>query len=161
MRFEKLDEMLGEYAPFLLSLNDSEDNRLTLRIAPSYVGERREVSESEEPNDTIRRLLNCSRPLVSDEERVYEIVFDYYIIYQVGNESFCSGDPRDKFDGKFLRVYNCSYLLENLSRTTDAQILADGSYYPEKWTHYAVVTQNHIVDVISLSEPQVNISNGT
>lgn len=161
MRFEELDEILGEYAPFLRSLNDNENNCLTLRIAPSYVGESREVSESEEPNDALRHLLNGSRPLVPDEESVYEIVFDNYIIYQVGNESFCSGDPNDKYTGRFLRIYESSALLNRLGEFTDAQTLADGSYYPGKWTHYEVVTQNHIIDMISLCEPKVNISNGT
>lgn len=153
--------MLGEYAPFLRSLNDNEDNELTLRIAQSHIGECREVSESEEPNDALRHLLNGSRPIVPDEENVYEIVFDNYIIYQVGNESFCSGDPNDKYTGRYLRVYESSVLLNRLGEFSDAQTLEDGSFYPDKWTHYEVIAQNHIIDVISLEEPKVNILRGT
>lgn len=164
MTFEELDktlDALGGHAPFLLSLNDGEDNELTLRIAPSFVGEQREISESEEPNATLRRLLTESRPLLVNEESVYEIVFDRYIIYQVGNESYCSGSPNDKHTGNFLRIYESSALLNRLGEFTDAQVLEDGSRYPGKWTHYGIVTQNHIIDAVSLGEPRVNILRGT
>ncbi len=119
------------------------------------------MSESEEPNAALRRLLNESRPLLVNEERVYEIVFDRYIIYQVGNESYCSGSPNDKFSGRFLRIYESSALLNRLGEFTDAQVLEDGSHYPGKWTHYGIVTQNHIIDAVSLGEPKVNILRGT
>lgn len=164
MTFEELDktlDALGGHAPFLLSLNDGEDNELTMRIASSFVGEQREVSESDEPNTALRRLLTESRPLLVNEERVYEIVFDRYIIYQVSSESYCSGDPNGKFSGRFLRIYESSALLNRLGEFTDAQVLEDGSHYPGKWTHYGIVTQNHIIDIVSLDEPKVNISRGT
>ncbi len=161
MRFEELDEILGEYAPFLRSLNDNEDNELTLQIAPTRVDKRQEVSESGEPNDALRSLLNGSRPLLPNKQSVYEIVFDNYIIYQVGSESFCSGSPNEKYTGRYLRVYEKSALLNRLGEFSDAQTLADGSYYPGKWTHYEVVTQNHVTDVISVGKPIVNILLGT
>lgn len=161
MTFTELDKTLGGHAPFLLSLNDGEAGELTLRIAPSFVGEQREASESEEPNDALRRLLNESRPLLVSEEREYTITFENYIIYQVGNESYCSGSPNDKYSGRSLRIYESSALLNRLGEFTDAQLLEDGSPYPGKWTHYGIVTQNHIIDIISLSEPNVNISRGT
>lgn len=164
MTFEELDKTLdafGGHAPFLLSLNDGEDNELTLRIAPSLIGEQWEISESDEPNDALRRLLTESRPLLVSEGSVYEIAFDRYIIYQVGNESYCSGSPNDKYSGRFLRIYESSALLNRLREFTDAQVLEDGSHYPGKWTHYGIVTQNHIIDVVSLGEPNVNIFRGT
>lgn len=164
MTFEELDktlDALGGHAPFLLSLNDGEDNELTLRIAPSLIGEQREISESNEPNAALRCLLTESRPLFVNDESVYEMVFDRYIIYQVGNESFCSGDPNERWTGKFLRIYESSALLNRLGDFTDAQVLKDGSHYPGKWTHYGIVTQNHTIDVVSLGEPNVNIFRGT
>lgn len=163
MTFEQLDKKLeyALYAPFMLSLSEGADNELTVRIAPSYAGDPHETTEDEEPNPALRELLNKSRPLLPDEKRVYEITFENYIIYQVGNESYCSGDPNDRFSGKFLRIYESSALLNKLGELTDAQLLEDGSHYPGKWTHYGIVTQNHIIDVISLCKPCVNISRGT
>ena len=160
MRFEELDREL-EYAPFMLSLSDCTDNELTVRIAPARVGEQREITELDEPNAALRQILNRSRPLMPDEQRVYEITFDNYLIYQVGNESFCSGDPNSKYLGKFLRKYDSSPLLEHLGDFTDAQILEDGTYYPREWTHYQVITLNHIIDVVSLGEPTVNVISPT
>lgn len=161
MTFEELDNTFGEYAPFMLSLSDTEDNELTVRLAASAVGEQRELSENDEPNPALRGLLNRSRPLLPETEREYTITFGRYIIYQVGNESFCSGDPNERFRGRFLRVYESSFLLGNISRITDAQVLEDGSYYPAKWSHYKIITLNHIIDVISVGEPVVNIFCGT
>lgn len=158
MTFEELDKELeySPYAPFIVSLSEGKDNELTVKIAPSYVGESREVTEEEVPNSQLRGILNDSRPIMLDTQRVYEITFDRYIIYQVGNESFCSGNPNDEFSGSFLRVYTRSFLLDNLSLITDAQVFDDGSFYPAKWTHYQIITLNHIVDVISLGNPNVN-----
>lgn len=163
MTIQELDKILErtalrDSAPFMLSLSESADNELTVKIAPSYAGEQREIAELDEPNRQLRELLNSSKPLLPDLERVYEIVFDNYIIYQVGNESYCSGDPSDRYSGKFLRICEKSALLERLGEFSDAQMLNDGSYYPGKWSHYRIVAQNHIIDVIAVNEPRVNIS---
>ena len=160
MKFEELDRGL-EYAPFMLSLSDCTDNELTVRIAEAYAGEPCELTELDEPNAALRGILNRSRPLMPDEQRVYEITFDNYLIYQVGNESFCSGDPNSKYSGKFLRKYERSALLEHLGDFTDAQILEDGTHYPKEWTHYQIITLNHIIDVASLGEPTVNVISPT
>ncbi len=158
MTFEELDrEFSSGFAPFMLSLSEGEDNELSVTISPSEIGERGELSENE-PNPAIRELLNNSRPILPNESKVYTITFEGYILYQVGNESFCSGNPHDRYTGKFLRVYEGSALLEHLGELSDAQILADGTYYPAKWAHYEIVTQNHIISVISPKEPSMNIS---
>lgn len=160
MTFEELDtELSSGFAPFMISLSEGEDNELSVTISPSEVGENREFSEDEEPNPAIRELMNKSRPILVNERRRYTITFEGYILYQVGNESYCSGNPRDRFMGKFLRVYESSALLERVGDFSDAQILADGTFYPAKWSHYEIVTQNHLISVISFKEPSVNISN--
>ena len=161
MTFEELDKQLGDHAPFVLSLSEGEDNELTVKLAASQVGEPFAVSEDEEPNPALRELLNSSRPILPDEERAYAITFRDYIIYQVGNESYCSGDPRDRYSGRFLRVCESSALLKRLGEFSDAQISDDGTFYPGKWTHYRIAAQNHIIDVISVRDPIVNISIST
>lgn len=166
MTFEELDKEFVRtspdgLAPFMLSLSDGEDNELTVTIAPSYAGEKRRFSEREEPNSKLRALLNNSRPILPDEKRVYTITFEGYIIYRVGNESYCSGSPNDKYTGRFLRVYEKSALLEHIEEFSDAQMLSDGTYYPGKWSHYEIVTQNHIIGVISHLKPNVNVLCGT
>lgn len=160
MTFQELDKKIsGGFAPFMIRLCEGEDNELSVTITPSEIGEQRGFSEDDEPNPAIRGLLNSSRPLLPNENEAYTITFESYILYQVGNESFCSGNPDDRFSGKFLRVYESSSLLERLGEFSDAQVLADGTYYPGKWAHYEIVTQNHIISAISYIEPSVKISN--
>lgn len=157
MTFEELDGILSQapYAPFMISLSESGDNELTIRLAPSFAGDIG-YSAAEEPNSQLRKILSDARPLLPDKKCGYEIVFDRYIIYQIRNESFFSGNSEDKFFGRFLRIYQKSFLLDNLSRMTDAQMLEDGRFYPAKWTHYGILTLNHIIDIISFSDPIVN-----
>lgn len=157
MTFEELDGILSQapYAPFITSLSESGDNELTIRLAPSFAGDIG-CGAAEEPNPQLHKILSDARPLLPDKKYDYEIIFDRYIIYQIRNESFFSGNPEDKFLGHFLRIYQKSFLLDNLSRITDAQILVDGGFYPAKWTHYGIVTLNHIIDIISFHTPYVN-----
>lgn len=160
MTFQELDKKIsGGFAPFMIKLSEGEDNELSVTIMPSEVGEKCEFSEDDEPNPVIRGLLNDSLPILPNENEAYTITFEGYILYQVGNESYCSGSPRDKFTGRFLRVYESSALLEYIGELSDAQILEDGTFYPAKWAHYEIVTQNHIISIISYIEPSVKISN--
>lgn len=160
MTFQELDKKIsGGFAPFMIKLSEGEDNELSVTITPSEIGEKREFSEDDEPNPAIRELLNSSLPILPNENEAYTITFEGYILYQVGNESYCSGSPRDKYTGRFLRVYESSALLEHIGELSDAQLLEDGTFYPDKWAHYEIVTQNHIISVISSNKPTVNISN--
>lgn len=158
MTFEELDKILenSQYAPFILSLSEAGDNELTVKLAASCIGECTEVTEENEPNTQLREILNRSKPLILDSRCIYEITFEGYIIYQICNESFYSGNPNDVFSGRFLRIYEKSFLLDNLSQMTDAQELDNGSYYPAKWAHYGIVALNHIIDVVSTNNPIVN-----
>ena len=49
--FEKLDLMLGDRAPFLVSLSDGLDNELRIIISPASIGE--VGSRNVEPADSI------------------------------------------------------------------------------------------------------------
>lgn len=157
MTFEELSKLNMDFAPFMLSLSEGEDNRLSVKIALSYAGKPCELTDLDEPHPVLRGIMNISRPILPDKKHTYEIVFEDYIIYQIGNESYCSGDPADKFTGKYFRIYESSALLRRLGDFSDAQALEDGSFYPGKWRHFGIVTQNHIIDVISASESVVKI----
>lgn len=71
------------------------------------------------------------------------------------NESFWSGDPNEVRHGRYLITFEKSKLLSHLEEITDAQKLDDGAFYPGKWTHYAIYTQDHVIDVISHCPPDV------
>ena len=158
-----LDLKLGKHAPFLLTLAEGMDNELRILIAGSEIGEFGEglddilsFSNDEELNKTLQNILRDSSPITPNEEHQYEIRFDRYIIYQVRNESFCSFDPDEFRVGKFLIVFEKSKLLEDLTSVTDVCKFEDGTYYPGKWKHYGIYTQNHIIDVVSHIPPAVS-----
>ena len=146
--------VLGDLAPFTLSINEGEDNMLSIVIAPCKRGKVGEGIEDEE-NEKVRRLLEKSAPLYCDEEDAYEIIFDLYIMYQVRNESYSSWDDYEIRRGKFLICFERSRLLDHLKDITDCQQLQDGTYYPGAWRHYGVYTENHIIDVITCNEPVI------
>ena len=73
--FEKLDLMLGDRAPFLVSLSDGLDNELRIIISPASIGE--VGSRNVEPADSILHgILSKCRPITPDQRDQYEIHFE-------------------------------------------------------------------------------------
>ena len=152
----------GKRAPFLLSLSDGLNEELRVIISGAILGESGEyppdLSDMDKQTaNAIHAVLKDTRPIIPDEGKQYEIVFADYIMYQIRNESYCSFDPDEIRHGNYLVTFEKSRLLSNLKNITDAQVLSDGTYYPGKWTHYGIYTQNHIIDVISHNAPMVSI----
>lgn len=161
LSFEKLDLILGEQAPFLMSLSDGSQGELRLVISAAEVGEAgRNIPEFEEIDQAVQqtlcRILSASRPIKAKEHCLFEICFCDYIIYQIRNESFCSYDPEEIRQGKYLIVFERSKLLSHLDEITDAKQLGNDSFYPGKWAHYGIYTQNHVIDVISHCPPMIS-----
>lgn len=150
LSFEALDPMLGEQAPFLVSLSDGLQQELNIVIAAAQLGK----TGCKMPCFT--EILSSARPIETDESCMFRIRFPNYIIYQIRNESYYSYDPEEVRHGRYLITFEKSRLLSRLSEITDAQQLGDGSFYPGKWTHYGIYTQNQITDVVSHCPPVVS-----
>lgn len=161
LSFEELDLMLGDHAPFLMSLSDGLQEELHVIIAAAEVGEAGGnipdfEGMDESTQQALHEILADTRPIEVNERQLFEICFRDYIIYQIRNESFWSGDPHEVRHGKYLITFEKSKLLSYLEEITDAQQLDDGSFYPGKWTHYGIYTQNHVIDIISHCPPDVS-----
>lgn len=161
LAFEKLDLLLGNHAPFLISLSDGLQEELHIVIAAAEVRvEGGNIPDFEEVNEATREVLQeilaDTQPIEINERRLFEICFHDYIIYQIRNESFSSFDPQEIRCGKYLITFEKSKLLSRLNEITDAQQLEDGSFYPDKWTHYGIYTQNHVIDVVSHCAPVIS-----
>lgn len=161
LSFEALDRMLGSHAPFLMSLSDGLQEELHIIIAAAEVGEAGSgIPNFEEADEATRQalheILTDTRPIEVNVHCLFEICFHDYIIYQIRNESFGSGDPHEVRHGRYLITLEKSRLLSHLEEITDAQQLDDGSFYPGKWKHYGVYTQNHVIDIISHCPPVVS-----
>ena len=155
LTFESLDrELNNAHGLFLTELNANQDNELRISFSP---GKEADGTVNHKVVEVYEKLLESCVAIVPDEDCLYEIMFDDYIIYQIRNESFSSYDPDEIKHGHNLIKFEKSKLLDYLRVSTDAQQLGSGEYYPGKWEHYGIYTQNHIIDVISLCHPKVRI----
>ncbi len=139
--------------PFLLELHDNPDNELSLRIALPAIGEPLTENELASYPVKVGDILKKSVPIEPDEKQIYQIVFPSYITYLMRNESYCSPDPYEIREGTHFMIYTKSRLLDSLPILTDCQTLSDGTLYPYPWKHYGIITNNHVIDVISGDEP--------
>lgn len=138
-------------APFLIRSEGGEDLCVSFIIAfPKY----EYVPESGVGNEKLDAVLANATAICPSEEQ-YEILFENYILYQVRNESYAAVDAVEVYKGSFLCIYEKSHLLDALPLLTDCQILESGIPYPGKWKHYAILCQNHIIDVITCKEPTI------
>ena len=87
---------------------------------------------------------------VTEESQTFELVWSRYVAYSVLNESFASVDDEELYEGTRFRVYVQSRFIDYVSRASFA--CAD---YPGPTQHYAVVCENHVVNVISTVQPTI------
>ena len=153
--FPQADVLLGDRTPFLSVLEESPGNELHIRINAAVVGEMKPEMLGVLDQSVASVVAKC-RP-IQPSSRVIDIRFENYIMYQVRNETFCQFESKSIRDGNYLATYEQSKLLEYLSAATDVQQGDDGSFYPAPWTHYAVFTQNQIIDIISHCEPVLTV----
>jgi len=123
-----------------------------LRIVIAEAGQK--ISLEEEPNGTLRKILNESKPIeVTDRSARYEIIFEDYIAYVVTNESYAGG-IEEKFEGRLARVYSESAFLNYIGQGTFAT-----TEYPGPFVHYGFCCLNQIIDVVSEEPPVVKLIN--
>ncbi len=82
--------------------------------------------------------------------RLFEIVWDNYVAYSVTNESFATPSESEEFSGRFARSYSKSHFLDYISHATFAS-----NEYPGALQHVGIVSEEHIIDVISTEPPRV------
>lgn len=153
--FPQADAILGDWAPFLSVLEESPDNELHIKIKAACVGNI-EPEITDGLDQPVASVVAKCRPILPSS-RVIDIRFENYIMYQVRNESYCHFDPKSARNGNYLATYEKSSLLEYLMIATDVQQGIDGDFYPAPWVHYAIFTQNQVIDIVSHCEPVVTI----
>jgi hypothetical protein len=97
------------------------------------------------------KVISGTRAIESDATcRAFELVWLSYVSYSVRNESFCTLDKEERWEGRLFCLYSKSHFLDYVAQATFAS--AD---YPGPLQHWGVNCLNHIVDVVSIAEPQV------
>ena len=142
----------GNMAPFLLSFEEGQDNAIRLIVALASKGEK-EADINDMGIPELGKLLKNSYPLYPSKEKIYELIFEQYLIHQTRNESLCCWDDYEISHGNFFIVFERSRLLDYMD-TLIEKGLAD-AYWPDGWKHYGICCQNHIIDIISPHAPTI------
>ena len=135
--------------PYILNINDNVDNVLKIIVSLPYSGEKGSEA-SNTGNKDLDEILKKAYPVLIDYNEIYEITFESYIMYQTRNESFAYLDENSKVLGEYFTIIkNSSYLKMVKSITFYYDMFGD------KYTHYGILSWNHVVDIISAEEPKI------
>ena len=136
-------------APFVLSIKDDPDNRLSIVIA---LPKNCPAADEDIADSRLKDILSHSTLVIEDTEQLYEIAFGSYVIYQCRNESYTSYDPTEVMKGKYLVIFERSHFLDYYE-----SVIFDKDTGNEKVCrkHYGVYGENHIIDVISNEPPTI------
>lgn len=135
--------------PYILNINDNIDNVLKIIVSLPYSGEKGSEA-SNTGNKYLDEILKKAYPVLIDYNEIYEITFESYIMYQTRNESFAYPDENSKVLGEYFTIIkNSSYLkmVKNITFYNDI--------FDDKYTHYGILSWNHVVDIISAEEPKI------
>lgn len=139
-------------APFLVKTIEEDENEVRFIIALPIQGEK-----GTDINDTgipiLNKLLVESISIYPDENNLYEILFEGYVFHMTRNESYTCCDDYEIRNGKYFIIFDKSRLLDYLPQLVEIGIVE--AYYPNKWKHYGIYCQNHIIDIIATEEPKV------
>jgi transposase-like protein len=132
---------------YLTEIGEPDINVLRIVIEEAKAsGETRDVKVDS------TKISDC-RPIISDETcQKYEIVFGSYVAYCVRNESYTVMDESEKFTGRLFNIYSKSHFLDYVRAATIAS-----EEYPGKFVHYGINCLDHIVDVVSVDEPEIRM----
>lgn len=159
--FGKSDTTEG-YAPFLLKTEETKDNCVRFVIALSHCNKKETKNDITE-NTAVNKLLETCNQLCPDNDEIYEITFDNYILHQTRNESFCSWDNYEIRKGKYFIEFTKSKLLDIIPQLIECELI--NVVFPQnKAKHYGIYCLDHIIDIISCYEPTIkklNPSGGT
>ena len=135
--------------PYILNINDNVDNVLKIIVSLPYSGEKGSEA-SNAGNKDLDEILKKAYPILINYNEIYEITFESYIMYQTRNESFAYPDENSNVLGEYFTIIkNSSYLkmVENITFYYDM--------FGDKYTHYGILSWNHVVDIISAEKPKI------
>ena len=135
--------------PYILNINDNVDNVLKIIVSLPYSGEKGSET-SNTGNKDLDEILKKAYPILIDYNEIYEITFESYIMYQTRNESFAYPDENSNVLGEYFTIIkNSSYLkmVKNITFYYDM--------FGDKYTHYGILSWNHVVDIISAEKPKI------
>ena len=137
------------YTIFVCEISEPEENVLRLVLQEA---EASSETVSRKIGGTVIENLHVVGP--TERSRTFELRWNQYIAYSVTNESFASPDDDSEVraSGRRFRTYSKSHFLDFVSRATIAN-----EQYPGPSTHFCVVSENHVINVVSAQMPEIQI----
>lgn len=141
----KYNDLMELKDVFFFGLTEPEVNVLRLYFSRSKINDTPEplIVGEKEFGDSYSINIDKNSPII-------QIDFHTYIAYSIRNESFTSWDDYEEFEGKIFRIYKKSRYLDFISVGTFAT-----EDFPGSFKHYGISCLDHIVDIVSISEPVV------
>ncbi len=138
---------------YLDEIGEPRDNELRLRIVEAKSGGA-PFPVDDEPDHVLREILRTASSIEHGPGcKIFELHWPNYIAYSIRNESFCTADAYEQFEGRLFVKYMRSHYLDFVTKAT----FADASH-PGPFVHYGIVCLNHIIDVVAVSPPTVKTS---
>jgi|ERR1035441_4218089 hypothetical protein len=131
---------------FLREIAEPKQNCLRLLIEEAFV-----LPQEVTVKFGNSEITGCHPIEPTERSRLFEIVWDNYVVYSVGNESYSTRDESEEFTGRRARLYAKSHFLDYIYRATLA-----GNEYPGPLQHIQLVCECHIIDVVSTKFLQVS-----
>jgi hypothetical protein len=136
------------YTVFLREISEPEEN--VLRLVLQEANANSETVSLKADGTTIENLRRIES---TERSRTFELRWNQYIAYSVRNESFALQDDSElHLSGRLMRLYSKSHFLDYVSRATLAN-----EQYPGPYTHVRILSENHVVDVISTQSPEIRL----
>jgi hypothetical protein len=89
----------------------------------------------------------------NENSRLFEIIWDHYIAYNVMNESYARADEYDVAkSGRLMKTYSRSHFLDYLALVSIAS-----EDHPGPFIHYGLICLNHVIDVACSDPPAINL----
>jgi hypothetical protein len=140
-----LDELNLCDCLFLEGLEEPRANELRLLLKEGR------ISRVAVPIEVTGQSLGEGYPVEFDDSCAsYELIWDFYVLYQITNESFGRQEACEEGTvGKRTTLLESSALLDYALRSTLAS-----NTYPGKLLHFRLVCSDHVIDVISTNAPE-------
>ncbi len=130
---------------FLTRIGEPKDNALVLGIQEGLLGPPEDL-------DILGVKLENTRPInVKKGSRGFAIYFDRYVAYSVRNESYTVFAEDEEWKGVTFREYQRSHYLNFIAAATFAI-----DEYPGPLRHYGIMCENHVIDIVSAVEPEID-----
>jgi hypothetical protein len=133
---------------YLREVGEPRDNQLRVLV------EEADANPSPESRTIAGVAFSELHAIESNENsRLFEIIWEHYIAYNIMNESYARVDDYDVAQsGKLMKTYSRSHFLDYLALASIAS-----KELPGPSMHYGLVCLNHVIDVACPNPPTINL----